>query len=65
LYTINKNCSGVSYEVIVVDNENDRSLRDYLLKENNTTYILSKKNLGFGGEITWEKGTQRENFFSF
>lgn len=49
LHTIKENFSSVSYEVIVVDNENDKSLKEHLAKEKNTTYILSKENLGFGG----------------
>jgi len=39
----------INYEIIVVDNEGDKSLKDELKKYRNVIYVLSKRNLGFGG----------------
>ena len=47
--SIKKYAPKVSYEIIVVDNEPDDKLRGELKKINNTVYIKSKSNLGYGG----------------
>jgi len=47
--SIKKYTKNVSYEIIVVDNEGDKSLQDKLKKISGASYIKSESNLGFGG----------------
>lgn len=46
--SIRKNTSGISYEIIVVDNGEDTKLESQLKKYKNVVYIKSKTNIGFG-----------------
>lgn len=49
LKSIEQNINRISYEIIVVDNEGNNSLKNELKEHKNVKYILSNKNLGFGG----------------
>ncbi|MCL4385387.1 MAG: glycosyltransferase [Cyanobacteria bacterium] len=47
--SIEKNINKITYEIIIVDNEGDNSLENEFKEYKQVKYILSKKNLGFGG----------------
>lgn len=46
--SIKEHTSGITYEIIVVDNASTDGSKEYFQKQNNITYIYQNKNLGFG-----------------
>lgn len=48
IQSIKESVKNISYEIIVIDNEGDKSFKKKLEKYENVRYIRSPKNLGFG-----------------